>query len=597
MVKFVGLTAISVFQLQISFSQIIPSSKRVDWSHAGLMQPFSQTQNIADVTSFGAVPNDNSDDYSAIVSAINSLNGQLGIVYFPAGVYDVHSTINLTDSLILKGAGADSTSLVFDLNYATANCINISRSQTGAFTSVTGNFSKGSFSIIVSSAAQFSAGDFAELRQANGSWDTNPAAWAVYSAGQIVKIDSVSVNELFLADELRMDYDSTLSPEIRKITPIMNCGIECLSITRVDSTAPGLNYGIYFWYAVNGYLRGVESIKSIGAHAWSDASSQIEITGCYFHESYDYDGAGTHGYGIALATHTTNCLIENNIFRHLRHAMMIKQGANGNVFGYNYSIEPTRPEFPTDAGGDISVHGHYPYSNLFEGNIVQNVHIDQSWGPSGPFNTFFRNRIELYGLIMTSGTVQSDAQNFAGNDITDPAFLHGLYILAGTNHFEHGNRVKGVITPAGTGTLNDTSYYLSSQPAFWNIAALFPDIGLPNPFTGQTIPARERYLAGDYTVCDSTTTGFLLQASEDFQIIIQNNPAKDEIFLLLLSSSYEKIFLELADLNGKILFRKEERIQSGKNFIRINVSLLSSGVYLLKVADKNKAYHKKVVID
>ncbi len=113
--------------------------------------------------------------------------------------------------------------------------------------------------------------------------------------------------------------------------------------------------------------------------------------------------------------------------RNLRHAMMVKTGANGNVFSYNYSKNVRRSEWPNNYGGDISLHGHYSYANLFEGNIVQNIMIDHYWGPSGPLNTFFRNRAELYGIIMTGGDpTTSDMQNFVGNEITNNGFLNIL---------------------------------------------------------------------------------------------------------------------------------------------------------------------------
>src|SRR5438309_11771631 len=111
--------------------------------------------------------------------------------------------------------------------------------------------------------------------------------------------------------------------------------------------------------------------------------------------------------------------------------MMVKQGANGNVFAYNYSIEPTLTEWLYDASGDISVHGDYPFANLFEGNIVQTLYIDQTWGPGGPYNTFFRNREDLYGIIITQGNVTTDKNNFVGNEITNTGAFLGNYIVPG----------------------------------------------------------------------------------------------------------------------------------------------------------------------
>ena len=46
--------------------------------------------------------------------------------------------------------------------------------------------------------------------------------------------------------------------------------------------------------------------------------------------------------------HTTGTLAEDNIFDSLRHAMMVQTGANGNVFGYNYSANPVQGEGETN---------------------------------------------------------------------------------------------------------------------------------------------------------------------------------------------------------------------------------------------------------
>lgn len=124
--------------------------------------------------------------------------------------------------------------------------------------------------------------------------------------------------------------------------------------------------------------------------------------------------------------------------------MMVKTGTNGNVFGYNYSIDPYRSETIHDYSGDVSLHGHYAFANLFEGNLVQNIIIDHYWGPSGPLNTFFRNRAELYGFIITSSDNPTNQQNIAGLEITNTNFLYGMYTISGEDHFEYGNFVTGV---------------------------------------------------------------------------------------------------------------------------------------------------------
>ena len=60
---------------------------------------------------------------------------------------------------------------------------------------------------------------------------------------------------------------------------------------------------------------------------------------------------------------------------------------------------------PSDAAGDLVLHGNYPYANLFEGNILQNLVVDDSHGLNGPYNTFFRNRADNYGIVMSNASV------------------------------------------------------------------------------------------------------------------------------------------------------------------------------------------------
>lgn len=258
-------------------------------------------------------------------------------------------------------------------------------------------------------------------------------------------------------------------------------------------------------FAANCVVRGVESDISVSAHLDIFQSTRILVEGNYFHHAFAYDGSAKHGYGVTLNAHSGECLVTNNIFRYLRHAMMVKTGSNGNVFSYNYSREVHRSELFSTWGGDISLHGHYAYANLFEGNIVQNIIIDHAWGPSGPYNTFFRNRAENYGIIFTpNNSNTSNSQHIVGNDVTYHGlwFVGGPYDITGTGHIQHGNNIDGTIRPPGTGTLTDTSYYLAGEPVFWEVSDSWPSLGIPNVLGAGTIPARARWDQGTgLTVC------------------------------------------------------------------------------------------------
>ncbi len=489
-------------------SQVLTVDRRVDWTSAGYEGCIPNPSTFRDVTNYGAIGNGTTNNATAIANAISSLGGNAGIVYFPEGNYLVNSTLDLPSNVVLRGESPSKTTLTFNLGGATNELIRAAASAGASFVSISSGYTKGSNSIVVSNPASFNVGDYAEIRQANGSWDSKPASWAAYSVGQIVKITGKSGNTLTLSSALRITYTASLTPEISKITPVQNVGIESLKIYRSDTPSAGGGYNIYLSYAANCWIKDVESDRSNGTHIALEACTNIEITGCYIHHAIVYDGSGTRGYGITLFHHTGECLVENNVFRFLRHAMSVKEGANGNVLAYNYSREVNRSEFLSEYAGDISLHGHYAFANLFEGNVCQNLFIDDAWGPSGPYNTFFRNRIQKYGIVMSDGTIDSNDQNFIGNEITGTGVGEGSYTLVGTGHFAHGNNDNGTIKPSGTSTLADQSYYLGSSPIFWSGSA-WAGIGTPNSPNANTIPSFTRYSGATktYRLPQITVTG------------------------------------------------------------------------------------------
>lgn len=73
------------------------------------------SNSYVDITTFGAIPNDNIDDTTAIQNAINSLtNG--GVVYIPSGTFlvNVDDCINLNNNIALLGNGNSSILKLID---------------------------------------------------------------------------------------------------------------------------------------------------------------------------------------------------------------------------------------------------------------------------------------------------------------------------------------------------------------------------------------------------------------------------------------------------------------------------------------------------
>ncbi len=566
--------------------QIIPEDRRVEWTIAGLHDNIYEPDLVINVMDLGASGDGLNDDTEYFLEAINSLNGHAGIIFFPEGEYLITSTISLPDSCIVSGVDSISTQLLFNHSGQPENCLSINGYPTGDFIPVLSGYNFGSTSMELELTENIETGQHVEFIQDNGDWDTNPISWGDNSVGQILQITSIEGSTISFENPLRIDYSAELNPRIRVIQPVTDVSIRNLKIIRQDEPSEGAGYNIYFGYAKNCQVLNVESEYSVGSHIYFGVSTHCEVKNCYIHDAFTFDGTGTRGYGVTLNHHTGECLIENNVFKKLRHAMMVKTGANGNVFGYNYSIEPYRSEDIHDYSGDISLHGHYPFGNLFEGNIVQNIIIDHYWGPSGPYNTFFRNRTELYGIMITFVGIPlvTSSQNFVGNEITNENFLYGNYDIHGEDHFEYGNHTPDGYLPEPISSLSDSSYYLTAKPDFWIVEYPWPSIGFPYDLDEYSNPARDRYLG---LLPDEV----LKTAYNTFKIY----PNPTEAFINIETNQpFKSINLRLYDLSGKLIHEKHSSYQQ-----RLSIPLsgnIPSGLYSLVISTEKDYLATPVII-
>jgi hypothetical protein len=477
----------------------IPAGRLTQWS-PGITVSIPAKSDTVDVRAYGALGDSVADDYAAFKAAIDALPVSGGVVKIPKGKYCIGQSITIDRGIVLFGAGSTQTKLYFK-NSDTKPCIEIIKYQRGTWTNVTGGFTRGSHQVQVSDISSFTVGNFAEIQQANDSsvMYTDPEwiqSWAENSVGQFFIIEAISGNTLTLNRPLYLDYNAKLNPQIRKQGLVTFAGVENLFITKTVSTADGATISLknvaYCW------VKAVESDHTKKAHIMCESVYACVFRDSYFHHSYDYAGDG-HGYGISLGLHVTDCLIENTIFRHLRHAMLTQLGASGNVFGYNYSIDNVQGVGETDLNQewtpcDISMHGHFPNNNLYEGNLVQEIDIADYWGPCGEGNTVFRNKVVQEGIDLFD---HSNDQNIAANVL--PTQSYGITIgseIAGT--LSHGNVINGVVQwdQSITDHTFPNSYYLTSKPAFLG-STQWPVFG-PDVTGEYTLPAQQRYETGNY---------------------------------------------------------------------------------------------------
>lgn len=519
----------------------IPADRRVDWHNVGDNQIPTSFNKVFNVLNYGAIPNDGADDRLSIQNAIDSArsyisanSGSYVAVYLPQGIYNfssggislVNDDVKDYSNICLKGDGSDKTKLYFPNTYR-GIAIHISGRRIEDPKTIIAGFHKGDNTITLNGSTQdYNIGDYVEIV------NDFPLEWG-HKVGQINKVIGKTGTQLILEDKLSLDYDFGSSLiQVRKLTPIKNVGIEDLIIEREDAIGEwSKNNTIEYNYAAKCWILGVESFFTLKHHVDIHNSTFIEIRGCYFHHA-KYHGGGGEGYGVIIENHSTNCLVEDNLFDGLRHSMLVQSGANRNVFGYNHSWN-REWEFGTATPGigtaDISIHGNYPYANLFEGNLVELIWADDYHGVNGPYNTFVRNQ-ESPGIFLNS----ADYSNAVGNN-TLYIGVNGGPIPPPFDRTGSANVLDVAATSIVNGSLRthyfyyldalyqldcickDFSYYLDDFPTYFlqysNVT--WPPLGtataiindLPG-WPGGTIPAYERRIAGGKLTLNGTPLPF-----------------------------------------------------------------------------------------
>jgi len=574
--------------LQLSaFSQTLVPSRSVDWTLAGLRDSTTIDFIEIDMLAQGAIGDGVAPNDSILANVLLSISGPGAILNYQTGNYLFNKTINIPSNVIIKGQGADNT--VFTMNLGgTSHSFRIQGSSISSdTTSLIESAAKDSSSIIVSDPGSFSTGNWVQIVQQDS--DLVTSSWAKNTVGQIIKIKNIFNNEIVLESPLRMNFDTTRSPYIVKIIPIENVGIECLKIKRIDDTSPEQSSNIDFTYAVNCWVNGIESENCTFSHIQATRSSNLYISKSYFHHAFGYGGGG-RAYGVMLESTTNECLIENNIFEHLRHSMIVQSGANGNVFAYNYSSDPYWDSNPNNAAGDMVLHGNYPYANLFEQNICQNIVIDDSHGPNGPYNTIFRNKAEGFGIFFSASN--SPNQNLLGNEIPNTSFPYSLvnYTIQGSGHFIYGNNNKGTIHPIGTYALIDSSYAYMEKPDFIPMSQ-WARIGTPNIMGTASIPAYYRYDSESIfsNTCGNPSLGIKENFETKEKVVIFPNPVQSE--MAIESSHFIKNLKVINSIGQEIHYQRNVGLSN-----IINTTSWENGVYLIVINfSNNKSSVERVV--
>lgn len=421
----------------LTFGQSIPKATSTDWQSLATHKEINQ-KNVINVKRLGADATGKTSSDKYVQLALNNSRQTGAIIYFPKGTYLLNEPIILTSNQYLAGDGSEQTNLKFNIG-GKGHLISSTGNTFAQWSNILEDAVKEDQKII-SKNEYLNKGDMVRIRITDATKTTS--SWADGSIGQMTTVTNVQDGVIELADPLRLDLLKEDNPQIIKVNPQINVGLVNLKIIRLDVTASQTS-NIHFEYTQNALVSGVHSDSCNYAHVNNVYAYKNRVEGSYFTNAFNHGGGGK-AYGVVLAFTSSQCMVENNIFKRLRHSILFQAGPNGNIVGYNYSHDAywTGVFSPSDFSGDIVMHGNYPFLNLIEGNIIQNLVIDNSHGINGPGNVFLRNRIENAGIFMNCSPA-TDFQAFIGNEITGTGtstnglipFPKGLYSLCGRGHY------------------------------------------------------------------------------------------------------------------------------------------------------------------
>lgn len=456
-------------------------------------------------------------------------------VKIPAGQYRLDSQLIIPKGIVLRGDGPSATILQ---TYASSHGIRMGNYPSAPVAiQVSGSPAKGATQVTVALKTPLSlaVGDYIVIDQINDgvevkNVDEDSRDNGSRALSQITRITGINGLTLTIDPPLYHAYSARQKPEIWKLNPVTTyAGIEDLAIERVNTDQTDY-YNILMVATAYSWIKNIESKNALFRHVDLARSFRNTVRDSYFNDG-QYHNSGGFAYGVVASNRSTANLVENNIFYHLRHSMVIKEGAAGNVFGYNYSLASDQGE--NWLAADINAHGAHTHMNLFEGNIVAQIYGDFTHGSSS-YNTFFRNhaiRESSWNPTITNFLHAVDVEkfnyyyNFVGNVLGKPNQTWTAYEDDGTRTAsEPYAYCWGYPTP-GSGTSTDpkskatalrhcnydyamgstdcnplptlpASLYLTAKPTFFGDSpwpSIGPDVSTCSNANPCTIPAKVRY--------------------------------------------------------------------------------------------------------
>lgn len=496
-----------------SWSGVLDSSRAIDWSQAG-------SAHINDVrtqcvTSQCATVSGGTVTVASINAALASAPANT-YVLIPAGTFTMSAGLTFAgrSNITLRGSGSNSTFLVWSGSSGSGDCnghdicaastdVNYSGGPSNTANwigtnGVSGTYTKGATSIILSSVTSLAVGDPIILDQIDDAADTGglwigcevqnsrcgndgPGGYQRGSGGSSVRGQQQYVNVTSISGS--GPYTVGITPGIYMnnwrtsqspgawwaSNPVFNDGVETISL---DHSHGG--DGITFFNCTGCWVKGIRSISTTaGGTGWYHLGF-ANCNHCTAQDSYHYGYQGDD-YGFGNYGGSDN-LWENNIGQYPSEDFMTASDCEGCVSAYNFTANPYYGNSTAWLSPDAYFHA-LNMLTLLEGNIGSGVYADGYHGAHA-LNTIFRNRFdgrEQNNGALTSGNTAAVQlapgaryHNIIGNVLGTVGY-HAHYVATPSNDV-NWNAVISAGLFEGTGGTDTLPYPTSMWWGNWDVA-------------------------------------------------------------------------------------------------------------------------------
>jgi hypothetical protein len=437
--------------VSVQTSSILDPDRRTVWAPGvqGGIPGRSQVCATVNASTYG---NGSSDATAGIQAAINGCPaGQ--VVQLSAGTFTINggNYLLINKGITLRGAGPGATTLQktdgakpgqeqTGPNPSPLVIIGPARWDNNGGTSVNlgADAAKGAYSVTVSNAAPFSAGQIVLLDELSGAgWQPDPAGrgqiwaspdlrvvWQRHNPGQgtddpypdalgwfsrddrptneIKQIDHVSGNTIVFNTPVHISYRASHNAQLSTFGYAFtrSAGIEDLTVIGGDQG------NIRFHWAAECWAKRIENTVWHDEGFAVERAFRVEIRDSYIHDAA-WAQPGGAGYAISFSDGASEVLVENSIILKANKVMVARSAGTASVFGYNYAddgyINTNTRWIEVGLNASHMVGSHHV---LFEGNESFNFDSDKTHGNS-IFHTVFRNHL--------SGTRRDFSDNAGGN--------------------------------------------------------------------------------------------------------------------------------------------------------------------------------------